>query len=163
LRQVATSLTISSNPNAVTSPATESERFERALLLLSLVGPLLAHHALAKLGRWGVLLVEGVCLLLMGRVIQLIAHGAPGRLRKLPRTLIYAELAADSLAVSASFLGWVQPEFGAPEQGLSPRRALMRRLSTPLLALMFLVHSVRFAIYLSPDSGRRDGGEPPAA
>jgi hypothetical protein len=125
------------------APPSETKRFdrkrwlERGLLLLSLAGWPLTRLVAARWGRRGGLVVEGVSLLLLGRVLQLIIGGAPGKLRALPRWLVYVELATDALALAT----------GLPASIGSARLAPLNNLA---VASMFLIHSVRFAIYLSP-------------
>ena len=98
-------------------------------------------------------MVEAVCVGLAIRDASMIAAGIPKRLRPIPAALLYLELAA---GVGASVAGaslllrslsgeqTTAPNGGTPDTG---RRAAV--------ATLFVLHTVRFGIYLRPDQGRR--------
>ena len=91
----------------------------------------------------------------------MVKKGVPARLRALPRTLLYAELAS---AASATLLGaaaWLRPGTRVWPEGrrsASLRSANVSTAAGGSAALTFLVHALRQAIYLTPSQGRR---EPP--
>jgi hypothetical protein len=102
--------------------------------------------------------VTGGVTLLLIRDATMVLNGAPARLRMLPRSLLYAELAG---AVPAALLGavaWSQPGKRARPRGV--RQApfgltTVDRAASGTAALTFVVHALRQAIYLTPGQGRR--------
>jgi hypothetical protein len=79
--------------------------------------------------------------------------GVSGRLRAIPAALLRLELAAGmaaSLAGLGPLLGARSAARAAPAKARAADRA--RRAA---VAALFAVHTVRFAIYLRPDQGRR--------
>jgi hypothetical protein len=121
------------------------------VLTLSGLGFPLTQAVIAHWGRRGALVAEGVAVGLLARDTALVASGAPQRLKTLPRVLLWLELAA---ATASSLLGLAA--IARPKQQLeaTPAGALeaMRRFA---VGLLFGMHTWRFEIYLSPDSGRR--------
>jgi hypothetical protein len=110
--------------------------------------------------RWGVrgaLVAEAVCAGLAVRDATMVAAGVPGRLQPGPAALLRLELAAAtaaSLAGLGALVGARSPGQGAPARARDAD--VVRRAAT-----LFAVHTVRFAIYLRPDQGRR--ARPPSA
>jgi hypothetical protein len=107
----------------------------------------------------------------------MVAGGAPGRLRLVPRLLLFFELALNGIAVLASFTTWVRgpvlratchgtgaeesENLGVRESGTEaprPSPPWARRVNAVAAELALLVHTIRMAIYLSPGRGRRAVG-----
>ena len=101
----------------------------------------------------GAAVAEAVCAGLAARDMAMVAGGSPARLRRVPAALLYLELGA---GVAASAAGWrtlmsARPAGQAPAAGAdNVRRAAV--------AALFTLHTIRFAIYLSPGQGRRTPG-----
>jgi glyoxylase-like metal-dependent hydrolase (beta-lactamase superfamily II) len=116
------------------------------------------------LGRLGNILLVVASSLLFLRAAQLIAVGIPGRLRRFPRVLAYAELIADGIAAASGWWVWVWQPFAASRRGAErrePNGAAAQRLNQISVITTFALHAARMAIYVSPGQGRRDTtGEP---
>lgn len=118
------------------------------ILGASALGYPLTEVVIRRCGRGGALFVEGVCIGLAVRDAAMIANGVPHRLRAVPALLLYLEFGSAALAALVTAPG-ARAHRGfqcqAPDCGI-------RRVST---AALFGLHTIRFAIYLMPDQGRR--------
>jgi len=123
----------------------------RVVLGLSACGYPLCRTVQRRGGRGGASIVEVVCVGLALRDGVLVSQGAPGRLRRLPRVLLYAELvvAAVAAVALAPTVVRVQPADARPSD--QPVDTVGRNA----LAALFALHTIRFGIYLRPDQGRR--------
>ena len=126
----------------------------RVALVASALGHPLSELVLRRGGRTGAVVAEVVCGGLVIRDVALIRSGTPGRLRRLPASLLWLEAAA--AAAAAGSIGWTavrpgQPRGGAARAGLGTAQAIRGSA----LGLLFGLHTVRFWIYLQPDQGRR--------
>lgn len=151
------------------SPRPGPDRLGWLLFALSAGGLPITWLALRRGGRLGGLLLEAGCAVLLARDAAMVAGGAPGRLRVVPRLLLFLELAANVTAVVAGFRRWVaEPMFGrAPEKVQSAERTGERhgsdtsiasaklRVSEVAAGIVFILHTARMAIYLSPGRGRK--------
>ncbi|HVN12537.1 MAG TPA: nitroreductase/quinone reductase family protein [Kineosporiaceae bacterium] len=162
-----------SGPSPATSqpstPAAPAGRLGTVLLAASAAGAPLSLLALRHLGRWGRVLVASGCAVLLVRDTTMVASGTPRRLRPLPRALLVAEVATSATAVATGVWPWQQdPSTTAHRRhnrGPAPHRrhtreqtaaALLRAAACATMA----IHTTRFAIYLSPGSGRRSPSGP---
>ena len=105
--------------------------------------------------RWGVrgaAVAECVCAGLVIRDASMVAGGAPGRLRRVPAALLFLELGA---GVVASLAG-LPPLLSAQpaDRAGSARRCAADNVRRAAVAVLFAIHTVRFAIYLRPDQGQ---------
>ncbi|HTQ89522.1 MAG TPA: hypothetical protein VMK84_08505 [Streptosporangiaceae bacterium] len=124
-----------------------------AVLGLSACGYPLTQFAVRRWGVRGAAVAECACAGLAIRDTAMIASGVPRRLRAVPAALLRLELAA---GVAAALAG-LSPLLDArsadrPAPGTAPAADTVRRAA---VATLFAVHTVRFAIYLRPDQGRR--------
>ena len=106
--------------------------------------------------RWGVrgaAVAESVCAGLAIRDASMVAGGVPGRLRGVPAALLCLELAA---GVVASLAG-LGPLLSARSAGraASAGTAAADSVRRAAVATLFVVHTIRFGIYLRADQGRR--------
>jgi hypothetical protein len=127
----------------------------KVLLALSLAGGPIILFVLRKFGRSGGPAVAAGCATLFVRDLTMMTSGVPDRLRPLPRLLLFAEIATSATATMAGLWTWVvEPlRHGEPDDDRSGdgRGA---RLATGASVVTLALHSVRFAIYLSPGQGR---------
>jgi hypothetical protein len=124
----------------------------RAVLVASGAGYPMTQWTIRRSGRRGAFVVEGVSAALLVRDAVLIGTGVPGVLRRGPGLLLWCEAGA---AATASVLGAAASRVAAANTPGHPRpdaRELLRRTA---VVTLFGLHTVRFAIYLSPDQGRR--------
>ncbi len=123
------------------------------LLGLSACGYPLTQLAVRRGGAWGAALAESVCAGLAIRDASMVASGLPGRLRKLPAALLRVEVAA---GVAASLAG-LHPLLSArrPGRTASPGSGAADNVRRVTVAALFALHTIRFAIYLTPGQGRR--------
>ena len=126
----------------------------KAVLALSASGYPLTQAAIRYGGMWGAGLTEAACLGLLARDAAMIGGGTPHRLRALPALLLWAELGA-SLAASVTCLPLLVQARSAERSVRSAGRLEAGRRAAVMT--MFGLHTVRFWIYLRPDSGRREG------
>jgi len=124
-----------------------------AVLGLSACGYPLTQFAVRRCGVRGAAVAECACAGLAIRDTAMIASGVPRRLRAVPAALLRLELAA---GVAAALAG-LSPLLDArsadrPAPATATAADTVRRAA---VATLFAVHTVRFAIYLSPDQGRR--------
>jgi hypothetical protein len=127
------------------------------LLGAATAGTLGAPAAPRRFGRPGRLAVIAGVMLLAVRDAAMVLGGAPGRLKPVPRGLLYLELAC---AVSAALLGaaaGLRASEPAAQSANRPRRSCAVSLdsaASTASALTFGVHAVRQAIYVMPGQGR---------
>jgi hypothetical protein len=119
------------------------------VLVFSGLGFPLTQLAIARSGRRGAVVAEGVAAGLLARDVALLRRGAPARLRPLPRALLWLELAAAALATLAGLAAVARPA-----QAIEPTPAggleAVRRFA---VGLLFGLHTWRFRIYLEPGRG----------
>ena len=126
------------------------------LLVAAATGVVASRWVSARSGRRDrVMLTAGVVVLAM-RDGGMVLSGIPGRLKVLPRTLLYVELAC---AASASLLNaatLATSPARARHDGKPPKGALTRLTAAAdcASALTFVLHTLRQAIYLTPGRGR---------
>ena len=125
------------------------------VIALSACGYPLTQLVIRRWGVRGAVVAECVCAGLAVRDASLVTAGVPGRLRRVPATLLVAELGA---GVVASLAGLPPLLTGqrADQTGAASTSAAdsIRRAA---VAALFALHTVRFGIYLRPDQGRRAG------
>ena len=157
-------------------------RLGTVLLSLSAAGVPLIWLLLRCAGRRGRLAVSAGCGALLIRDLSMLAGGAPARLRMLPRILLLLETAISAAATVAGLLVAVpKPLLGTRSEpdgvegiesgsiaqqsdrctAMPHRRRAARTAECAALAT-FVLHTVRFAIYLGPDHGLRRGWTPRA-
>jgi hypothetical protein len=123
----------------------------RAILVTSGLGFPLTQAVIARFGRAGAIVAEGVAAGLLVRDCALVARGAPGRLRPFPATLLWLELGAAGLASIAGLAA-----IRRPRQRLDRTPAgVLEALRRGSVGLLFGLHTYRFWIYLQPDHGLR--------
>jgi hypothetical protein len=123
------------------------------VLGLSACGYPLTQLAVRRGGVPGAAVAETVCAGLAVRDMAMVAGGVPGRLRRVPAALLYLELGA---GVVASAAGW-RTMVSAPSADQAPA-AGAGKVRRAAVAALFALHTIRFAIYLSPGQGRRAPG-----
>ena len=123
----------------------------KVVLGLSGAGFPLTQLAIRRFGRWGALLVEGVCVGLLARDCALVASGVRRRLKQGPALLLQLELISATVAAVAGLRPLLDPsaarqvawsEVDAPE--------IVRRVA---VGTLFGLHTMRFRIYLQADRG----------
>jgi hypothetical protein len=150
------------------------------LLSFSVAGLPLVIFVLRRLGRFGGLVVEAGGSALFVRDIAMVATGAPAKLRRAPRVLLFVELATSGVATVAGLWAWlwapfvgkraagrtgdriaVEPGATRAQQGvaMSPGQ-VMGHVATAAVAATFVLHTAREAIYLRPGYGRRTPPSP---
>ncbi|MGP8159895.1 MAG: hypothetical protein ACLQGJ_01545 [Candidatus Dormibacteria bacterium] len=127
-------------------------RLGKLILGLSAAGYPLTELTIRKLGRRGAIITETVCVGLAARDAAMVIGGAPGRLRRGPALLLWLELAA---AVAATGLGALRAMDGGAAERLATRPDAVEVSRRAAVATLFGLHTVRFRIYLQPDSGRK--------
>lgn len=120
----------------------------RLLLSLSAAGVPLVLILPRRFGRRGGLVVTAAGGVLLTRDAALTVSGAPARLRPLPRLLLFAEDAAAGMSVAAGLWAW----------GWARQRPGRAQVAAGAAAATLTLHTVRFAIYLSPGHGCGDPG-----
>ena len=123
------------------------------VLGLSACGYPLTQIVIRRWGIRGAAVAESVCIGLAVRDASLAASGVPGRLRPVPAALLRLELAA---GLAASLAG-LRPLLNArAADGAAPASTCAADTTRQAaVATLFALHTVRFAIYLSPGQGRR--------
>lgn len=122
------------------------------VLGLSACGYPLTQLAVRRCGVRGAVMAESACAGLAIRDALLVASGVPDRLRNVPAALLRLELA---VAVVASLAG-LHPLLSTWAPGPASARARAAdNLRRTAVAALFTMHTIRFAIYLRPDQGRR--------
>jgi hypothetical protein len=125
----------------------------RAILAASASGYPLIQLVVCRFGRRGAIVAETVCVGLLVRDSAMIASGAPGRLRRLPAALLWLEWASAAAAVATGLPAAIDVAAAADARQGKP--AGVEAVRRGALGALFGLHTVRFAIYLSPDQGRR--------
>jgi hypothetical protein len=87
------------------------------LFAASATGVPIAALLLRSSGRRGGLLLEAASVVLGLRAATMVAAGAGGRLRTLPRLLLYTETVLDGLAILSGCWAWVWEPFLRPKGG----------------------------------------------
>ena len=128
------------------------------VLGLSACGYPLTQLAVRHGGMRGAAAAELACGGLAIRDASMVASGVPDRLDKVPAALLRLEAA---VGVVASLAG-LHPLLSARPDGrtASPQAGAADGIRRAAVAALFALHTIRFAIYLSPGQGRRT---PPAA
>jgi len=121
------------------------------VLGLSACGYPLTQLVIRRWGVRGAVFTESVCAGLAVRDASMVAGGVPGRLRRVPAVLLRLELAA---GIAASLAGLV-PLLRARPAGRGAEIAAAENMRRAAVAALFTLHTIRFAIYLRPDQGRR--------
>ncbi|HXZ99471.1 MAG TPA: hypothetical protein VEK76_03900 [Candidatus Binatia bacterium] len=121
-------------------------------LALSACGYPLTEAVIHRFGRRGLALSAAVCAALTARDASMMRAGAPGRLRRIPATLLAIELVAAGTATGMS-LGLLAASSPGGRRAGPP--AAVGKLRRAAVAALFTLHTVRFAIYLTPGQGRR--------
>jgi hypothetical protein len=121
---------------------------------LSAAGYPATRYVVRRFGRTGGAFAELVCARLFLRDGAMIARGTPAVLRKGPAALLWLECGVGAVAAITNARLLTDPRAGDPcPDGLE-------RIRRAAIAALFALHTVRFAIYLRPDQGRR--ATPPA-
>jgi hypothetical protein len=124
------------------------------LFALSATGVPIALLALMHLGRLGGLLLEIAIGALGVRAWMMVAVGTGRWLQPVPRLLLVAETALDSLGVVAGLWTWVWQPF---VRAARPKRVTTGTWMTPVAVAVWLaasvIHTARMAIYISPLRG----------
>ncbi len=137
---------------------------EWILFMLCIAGVPFGILVFLELGRAGGVMLELVVMALCLRAMMMLADGAANRLQSLPRVLLFAETVVDGLTVAVGFWAWVwQPLVGPLVMGLIHKMGSAGNvgLFSPAQFAMILwicamiIHTVRMAIYISPDQGRK--------
>ncbi len=130
----------------------------RVILGLSGSGFPLTQAVIRRFGRCGAVVVAGVTGGLLVRDVAMIADGVPKRLAPGPARLLYLEAAAAGAATAAGIALLRDPGVAAARTDgwRVPRQELVRRFA---VGALFGLHTMRFRIYLSPGSGRREPAE----
>ncbi len=123
------------------------------VLGLSACGYPLTELAMRRGGVPGAAVAETVCAGLTARDVAMVADGAPGRLGRVPAALLYLELGAGVLASAAGCRTLLSARPAGPAATASTRGA--ENVRRAAVAALFTLHTIRFAIYLSPGQGRR--------
>jgi len=126
----------------------------RAVLALSGLGFPLTQLAIRRFGRPGAVAVEVVCGGLLVRDAAMIAAGVQGRLRRGPAILLWLEAAVAGTAAATTLRPVVDAAalLRAAGQARPDRLEAARRVA---IGALFGLHTMRFRIYLQPDSGRK--------
>ena len=119
------------------------------ILVLSGLGVPLTQWGIARFGRRGAVLAEGVSAGLLMRDVALVRLGAPRRLRPVPAALLWCELGAAAVASVAGLAAVVSPRT-SPARTAVGALEVVRRAA---VGVLFGLHTYRFWIYLQPDRG----------
>ena len=131
------------------------------LLGLSACGYPLTQAVIRRWGVRGAAVTESACAALVIRDASMVAGGALGRLRSVPAALLGLELAA---GVVASLAGLHPLLGGQSADGMAPAwTGTADTVRCASVAMLFAVHTIRFAIYLGPGQGLRQAGEVPVS
>lgn len=125
------------------------------VLGLSACGYPLTQLVIRRWGVRGAAVAECVCAGLAIRDASMVAGGVPGRLRRVPAALLFAELGAGVAASLAGLPPLVSAQ--AADRAASARTCAADSVRRAAVAALFAIHTIRFAIYLRPDQGRRAG------
>lgn len=118
-------------------------------LALSACGYPLTEAVIRRFGSRGLAVCALICAGLATRDASMVAAGAPARLRRFPALLLRVELVAAGTAagMTAGVLAATAGQRDVPE--------VVDRLRRMAVAALFSLHTVRFAIFLTPEQGRR--------
>lgn len=132
------------------SPTTWIVRRPLAIVALGLsaCGFPLTELVIRRWGARGAVVVEAVCVGLVIRDTAMIATGVPGRLRRSVAMLLWLELGAGVVAALAGLGPVLRTRAASRPVALE----IARRAA---VGTLFGLHTLRFAIYLRPDQGRR--------
>ena len=122
------------------------------ILVLSGLGFPLTQLVIARFGKRGAVVAEGVSAGLLVRDIALVRLGAPRRLRPVPSFLLWCELAAAGVASVAGLAAVISPRIRPSRSPLGVLEAV-RQVA---VGALFGLHTYRFWIYLQPDRGLRE-------
>lgn len=123
------------------------------VLGLSACGYPLTQLVIRRWGRRGAAIAECACAGLAIRDASMVAAGVPGRLRRVPALLLLLELGAGLTAALAGLAPLLSAQPGGKAASGSTRASDRARRAA--VAALFAIHTIRFAIYLRPDQGRR--------
>jgi hypothetical protein len=138
----------------------------RLLLGVSAMGLPLTLVATRRMGRLGRLCAEVGYGILLARAVIMVAGGAPRRMKRLTALLLYLELLADANGFIAGLWAWVwspprSPALAATTgesgRGGSISASWPGRVALAAAAPIYLLHTIRLAIYASPGRGLRAG------
>lgn len=129
------------------------------VLVLSGLGFPLTQTVIARGGRPGAIVAEGVAVGLLVRDAAMVRMGVPARLQPLPRRLLWLELGAAALASTLGLVAVARPG-GRVEPTAAGILEGTRRFA---VGLLFGLHTYRFWIYLRPGRGLRPAVSDPAA
>lgn len=127
----------------------------RMVLALSAMGYPLTQLAIRRCRLGGALIVQTACCGLLVRDALMVAGGVPGQLRRGPALLLWLETAAATAATLLSLRPLVDADARARAALPDPDRPDVARRSA--IATLFVLHTIRFWIYLQPDRGLRVG------
>jgi hypothetical protein len=128
---------------------------------------------LPRFGRLGCALQKVSTGILFGRALQFAASGAPRRLRRAPRVLLFVELVIDGVATFAGCRASIRrlvagrsaaasQETPAGQKGAQQESMVGTRrapdVTTIAAVASFALHTLRMAIYLSPTRGLKFAG-----
>jgi len=133
-----------------------SQSIGRAVLVLSGLGFPLTQLVIRRFGQPGAVVVQTVCGGLLVRDVAMIAAGVPDRLRRGPAILLWLEAAA-AIAAIVTGLRPVLDATALPPAVGQDRPDLGEYARRVAIGTLFGLHTVRFRIYLQPDSGSRLG------
>ena len=105
--------------------------------------------------RWGVreaAVAECVYAGLAIRDAWMVASGVTGRLRSFPGSLLRLELAGGVVASLAGLYPLVSAR--SADRPAAARTCAVESVRRAAVAMLFVVHTIRFGIYLRPDRGR---------
>jgi hypothetical protein len=95
----------------------------------------------------------------------MVAGGAPRRMKSATALLLYLELVADTVGFATGLWAWVWSPLrsrflpaatGTPESCAPTGASRIERVAVGAAAPMYLLHTVRLAIYVSPGRGLRE-------
>jgi hypothetical protein len=153
-------MTVAARPTKTRARTPTTTVLGGLVLVLSGLGFPMTQAVIARFGRRGALVAEGVAVGLFVRDVALVRKGLPARLQPLPSRLLWLELGAAALSTLAGIAA-----VNRPSQRVQPTAAggleALRRFA---VGLLFGLHTYRFWIYLGRDHGLRtatDGGRSP--
>jgi len=123
-----------------------------SILALSACGYPLTEAVIRRFGRRGLALSGAACAALAARDASMVPGGVPDRLRLIPAALLWVELVTAGTAAGMS-LGLLVASSMPGRRAAPPPAA--NRLRRAAVAALFTLHTIRFAIYLTPGHGRR--------
>jgi hypothetical protein len=125
------------------------------LFAASATGVPIAALLLRYGGRRGGLLLESASVMLGLRAATMVAAGAGGRLRAVPRLLLYTETVLDGIAMVFGFWAWIWKPLLHPKRRSPMAHAWVAPLAITSWIAASVVHTARMANYISPDHGLR--------